>query len=133
MKIAIASDDKQKVAEHFGAAPYMVVLDIEKGEIKDEEVREKTGHKEHAQEESHPQTGKEGHHGFTVGSTQRHKEIADTIKDCKAVIAGRMGLGAYEDLRDSGFEVITTELKDIKEVATLYAEGKLSHSSERLH
>ena len=133
MKIAIASDDKQKVSEHFGSAPYLIVLELEKGAILKEEVRGKTGHSELAKEELHPQTGKEGHHGFTAVASRRHKNIAEVVKDCKAIIAGRMGLGAYEDLRDLGFEVITTDLKDIKEVATLYAKGELSHSSERLH
>lgn len=133
MKIAIASDDKKTVTEHFGGAAYFVVVEVEEGKIGNEEVREKPGHKDLAIEEGHPQTGKEGVHGFTADASQRHRKMAGLIKDCKAVIAGRMGLGAYEDLRDLGFEVITTDIKEINEVVSLYVEGKLSHLSERLH
>lgn len=133
MKIAIASDDKKTVSEHFGAAPYFVVVEVKEGNIVNQEIREKLGHKERAEEETSPQTGVEGRHGFTNQASQRHKETAQTIKDCQAVIAGRMGLGAYEDLRDSGLEVITTDIKEINEVVSLYAKGKLSHMSERLH
>ena len=133
MKIAIASNDKRGVSEHFGGASYFVVVEVEEGKIGNEEVREKPGHKDLAGDEEHPQTGKEGVHGFTANASQRHKEMAEIVKDCKVVIAGRMGLGAYEDLRDLGFEVITTGIKEINEVVSLYAKGELSHMAERLH
>ena len=133
MKIAIASDDKEKVSEHFGGASYFVVVEVEGEKIVNEEVKEKLGHRDLAGGEEHPQTGKEGSHGFTAKASQRHKEPGEIVKDCKVVIAGRMGLGAYEDLRDLGLEVITTDIKDIKEVASFYAKGELSHMSERLH
>ena len=133
MKIAIASNDKKTISEHFGGAPYFVVVEVEEEKIRNKEVREKPGHKDLAQEEEYPQTGKEGVHGFTAKASERHKKIAGLIKDCKVVIAGRMGLGAYEDLRDLGFEVITTDIKEINEIVSLYAKSKLSHMVERLH
>ena len=133
MKIAVASDDKVSVSEHFGGAPYFVVLEIKREKIIGEEIREKPGHKEFFKREDYPQTGKKGRHGFTAKASQRHKEIAEIVKDCKIVIAGRMGLGAYEDLRDLGFEVIATDVGDIKEVVLLYAGGKLPHMAQRLH
>lgn len=133
MKIAIASDDKKTVSEHFGGASHFVVVEVDEGKIGNEEVREKPGHKDLAGGEEHPQTGKEGGHGFTADASQRHKKMAEIIKDCKVIIAGRMGLGAYEDLRDLGLEVITTDIKEINEVVSLYAKGELSHMSERLH
>ena len=44
-----------------------------------------------------------------------------------------MGLGAYEDLRDMGLEVITTDTENIDKAVSLYGKGELSHMSERLH
>jgi len=133
MKIAVASGDKKTVSEHFGGAPYFVVVEVEGEKIINRETRNKLGHKELAEEEAHPQTGQEGGHGFTPTASKRHKDIAETVKDCKVIIAGRMGLGAYEDLRDSGLEVITTDVKEIDQVVSLYVKDKLSHMAERLH
>ncbi|MDP8214754.1 MAG: NifB/NifX family molybdenum-iron cluster-binding protein [Candidatus Euphemobacter frigidus] len=133
MRIAFASDDKKTISEHFGAAPYLVLVEVAEGEIVGREIVEKLGHKERAEEEESPQTGVDGRHGFTQEAFQRHEELALTLGNCKAVIAGRMGLGAYENLRDSGLEVIITDIKDIDEAVSLYIKGELPHLAERLH
>ena len=133
MKIAVVSDDKKTVTEHFGGAPHFVIVEVEDGKIINEEIREKPGHKEFAKEETHSQMIPEKGHGLTPKASERHRQMGEIVKDCKAIIAGRMGLGAYVDLRNLGFEVIATAVKDIKEAALLYAKGELSHMSERLH
>ena len=55
MKIAVASADKTTVVEHFGTAPYFVVLEVEGENIVNEEVREKPAHKVLSKEEEHAQ------------------------------------------------------------------------------
>ena len=55
------------------------------------------------------------------------------MKDCEAIIAGRMGSGAYEDFRELGLKVIATDVKDIKEAVSLYVKGELLHKEERIH
>ena len=133
MKIAVASSDKVTVSEHFGSALYFVVLEVEGENIVKEEVREKPAHRSLFKEEEHAQVDEGGRHGFTAKASERHKEMGEVVNDCKVIIAGRMGLGAYEDLKELGFEVITTDVKDIKEAASLYAKGALLHKEERLH
>ena len=133
MKIAIASADKTTVAEHFGTVPYFVVLEVEGEDIVKEEVREKPAHKALSKEEEHAQVDASGRHGFTGTASIRHKEMGQVVNDCKAIIVGRMGTGAYEDLKELGFEIIATDVKDIKEAASLYAKGELSHKEDRLH
>ncbi len=133
MKIAVASSDKVNVSEHFGTAPYFVVLEVEGESIVREDAREKPAHEVLSKEEEHAQVGEGGKHGFTGKASERHKDMGQVVNDCKVIIAGRMGLGAYDDLKELGFEVIATDVKDIKEAASLYAKGELSHKEERLH
>jgi predicted Fe-Mo cluster-binding NifX family protein len=132
MKIAVATEDKVRVGAHFGACPYIAVFTVEHGEITKMEVREKPGHQRFAAEETHPQTNDEGKHGFGPDAESRHRLMYGLVTDCDVVIAGLMGIGAHEFFRDAGLEVITTDVREIDEVLSLYLKGKLKHLESRL-
>lgn len=70
MKIAAASDDGFNISEHFGRAPYYVVLTVENGVIVDKEKRPKTGHHTFAAHE-HPKLAAGERHGFDAGAQSR--------------------------------------------------------------
>ena len=44
MKIAAITDDGQTISQHFGRAPYYVVVTVEDGKVVQHEQREKLGH-----------------------------------------------------------------------------------------
>ena len=44
MKIAVITDDGKTISQHFGRAPYYLVLTIEEGKIVSREMRDKMGH-----------------------------------------------------------------------------------------
>ena len=133
MKIAVATTDKVNVSEHFGTAPYFLVVEMEDGKLVNEKVRNKPCHEKFSGGEEHAQVDERGAHGFTASASRRHKEMGEVVKDCEAIIAGRMGSGAYEDFRELGLKVIATDVKDIKEAVSLYVKGELSHKEERIH
>ena len=133
MKIAVATTDKVNVSEHFGTAPYFLVMEVEEGKIVNEKARNKPCHEKFSGEEEHAQVDERGTHGFTAKASQRHKEMGEVVKDCEVIITGRMGSGAYEDFRELGLKVISTDVKDIKEAVSLCAKGELSHKEERIH
>ena len=130
MKIAVITEDGKKISQHFGRAPYFLVLTIEDGKVTHIEMREKPGHGHFGgrAEETH------GHrHGFDEGSHLKHKSMAETISDCKVVLCGGMGMGAYDSMRRLEITPIVTDLKDIDEAVKLYLEGKLVDHPELLH
>jgi len=132
MKIAAVSDDGVTVSEHFGRAPYYVVLTVEEGEITSSETRPKAGHHSFAGSEQHqPATGER--RGYGAAPQARHQRMAETITDCEVLIAGGMGWGAYEGLQQYGIQPVVTDVRDIREAARLYVEGKLPNLMERLH
>jgi predicted Fe-Mo cluster-binding NifX family protein len=132
VKIAAASDDGFNISEHFGRAPYYVVLTVENGVIVDKEKRPKTGHHTFAADEPHKMAPGE-RHGFDAGAQSRHADMADTISDCQILIAGGMGWGAYEAMKKYHIEPIVTDVKNVYQAVFKYMKGKLPNLTERLH
>ncbi len=132
MKIAAVSDNKINISQHFGRAPYYVVLTVEEGRIVDKETRPKAGHHIFAAHRS-PKLAPGERHGYDEGSEIRHQSLAEDISDCQVLFAGGMGWGAYEAMKSYGIEPILTDVKNIYEAMLLYLKGKLPNLVERLH
>ena len=59
--------------------------------------------------------------------------MAETIADCQILLAGGMGWGAYDSLKNNNIEPIATDVKDIDEAVQRYIDGELENIMERLH
>ncbi len=131
MKIAVVSDDGRTVARHFGRAPYYVVVTVEGEKVVAWETRPRALSHRHG---SHHH-GEHGHHGHGTGrhAAVRHAAMLEQIKDCDVVIAGGMGMGAYEALRQKGLEVVLTEVRSVEEAVRAYVNGGLVHREDRVH
>ena len=108
MKIALITDDGKTISQHFGRAPYYLVVTIDEGKVIDRETREKMGHNQfsgHGHEEGHGEQ-----HGLDGGSHGKHAQMADAISDCQVVICGGMGMGAYESMRRLNIQPVVTDL-----------------------
>ena len=131
-KIAVISDDGKTISQHFGRAPYYVVVTLEGNTIVSKEQRAKAGHHSFGEQaEEHPAPGVP--HGFDAGSQAKHAVMAQPLGDCKVLLAGGMGRGAYESLKSAGIESVITDVADIDTAVRLYNEGKLPNLRERLH
>jgi len=131
MKIAAITEDGTTLSQHFGRAPYYVVVTAEDGEVMGKETRDKPGHNSFAPHQPH--SAHEEGHGFGAKAQSRHASMAEPIADCQVLIAGGMGWGAYENLKSRGIEAIVTDIKTIDEAVKLYLEGKLLNLRGRLH
>lgn len=119
MKVAVISQDGKTVSQHFGRAPYYVVLTIEDGETKDREIRPKAGH-----------------HSFAATEPPadvKHEAMAGSIADCEALIAGGMGEGAFLSLQGMGIRPILTDETDADCAGLRYAQGALPNLIDRVH
>jgi predicted Fe-Mo cluster-binding NifX family protein len=132
LKIAAISDDGVHISQHFGRAPYYVVLTVEEGKVVDSETRPKAGHHTFAAQE-HPRLAPGERHGYDPGSQAKHRSMAETIADCEVLIAGGMGWGAYESLKGYGIRPIVTDVAVIREAVLRYVEGELPDRMERVH
>ena len=132
MKIAVITDDGKTISHHFGRAPYYLVLTIEEGKIIEREMRAKMGHNQFSSQ-PHAEEHHAGEHGLDPESHNRHTSMAETIADCKAVLCGGMGMGAYESMRRLNIQPVVTDLSDIDEAAQQFIDGKLIDHTELLH
>ena len=132
MKIAAISEDGTTVSQHFGRAPYYLVVTAQDGKVMSKEKRDKAGHHTFAAGQ-HPDTAPGERHGYDAGAQSRHATMAQTIADCQVLLAGGMGWGAYDSLKNAGIEVVVTDVENIDEAVRLYLQGKLPNLMERLH
>jgi predicted Fe-Mo cluster-binding NifX family protein len=132
MRIAVVSDNGRAVSQHFGRAPYYVVLAVEGDQIVSTETRPKAGHHSLAAQQ-HPTLAPGERHGYDAASQARHQTMAEAIADCQVLIAGGMGWGAFESLKARGIEPVVTDVRDIREAALRYSQGNLPNLMDRLH
>jgi predicted Fe-Mo cluster-binding NifX family protein len=131
MKIAAISEDGTTLSQHFGRAPYYVVLSVEGGKVVGRETRPKAGH--HAFAGAERPLGPGERHGYDSHSQAKHASMAQSIADCQVLLVGGMGWGAYESLKSRNIEPIVTDVESIEEAVKLHLEGKLPNLMERLH
>lgn len=133
MKIAVITEDERTISQHFGRAPYYVVVTIENGQIVARERRDKLGHA-HFSNESHSHLHQPGEpHGFDPASQDRHTRMAEAIGDCEVLLCGGMGAGAYASMQQRDIKPLVTDLRSIDEAIQAYLEGRLVDRVDRLH
>jgi len=132
MKIALITDDGKTISQHFGRAPYYLVLTIEEGKITGRELRSKMGHNQFSGQ-AHAEEPHDAGHGMDAASHDKHTSMAETIADCQAILCGGMGAGAYESMRRLNIKPVVTDLRDIDTAAQAFIDGKLIDHTELLH
>jgi len=134
MKIAVVTEDEVTISQHFGRAPYYVVVTTQDGKIVSREKRNKAGHHTAGSHDCHEdQSCHDGKHGMDAESQSKHAGMVANILDSQVLISGGMGYGAYESLESSGIEPIITDAESIDEAVKLYLDGKLVNLMEKLH
>lgn len=135
MKIAAVSEDGVTISQHFGRAPFYVIVTVEDGKIVSRETRDKMGHAQFAAEPH----AEEAHgadprgHGFDAGAQSRHTRMAAVIADCQALLARGMGAGAYQSMEQAGIRPVITDIAEIDGAVQAYVEGRLVDHTELLH
>ena len=62
---------------------------------------------------------------WRMGSHKKHASMAETISDCKALICGGMGMGAYESIRQLNIKPIVTDMNEIDIAVQAFIDGKI--------
>jgi predicted Fe-Mo cluster-binding NifX family protein len=134
MKIAAVTEDGVTISQHFGRAPYYVVLTVEDGQITSRQQREKPahGHGHRHGQRGHVELVDQPHDEGAAGP-DTHGRMAEPIRDCEVVLTRGMGGGAYNSLQRAGIRPIITVLTNIDEAALQAANGSIEDHPERLH
>jgi predicted Fe-Mo cluster-binding NifX family protein len=130
LKIAVVTDDRETVSQHFGRAQQYVVTTFANGRIENREVRNKLGHMHFEGEHGH-EDDPQHHHG--PEAEHRHNAMIEPVENCEALICGGMGSGAYEAIRAQGIRPVVTDIRSIDDAVKAYTNGQLKDHTERLH
>ena len=133
MKIALITENGKSISQHFGRAPYYLVVTLEDGKQVNRELRPKLGHNQFHQTGEHAEHDHGPEHGQEEASHQKHAGMAEAISDCSVLICGGMGFGAYQSMRRLNIVPLVTDLLDIDEAVRAFAAGQLSDHPEKLH
>jgi predicted Fe-Mo cluster-binding NifX family protein len=132
MKIAAITDDGKTIGQHFGRAPYYLVVTVEDGQVVDRELRVKLGHS-HFSNQPHDPGDPDQPHGMGLASHNKHMMMSEAIADCEALLCGGMGMGAYQSIQARGVKPVVTDIRDIDQAVMAYVEGKIVDQVDRLH
>ena len=133
MKIAAVTEDGVTISQHFGRAPFYMVVTVENNKVMHQEKRPKVGHHGSGSAACHDDHASCGDHGHDAGAESIHTTMAQAIDDCQILIAGGMGWGAYESLKRRNIESVITDVESIDKAVNLYIAGKLPNLMKRLH
>jgi len=95
---------------------------VEEGRVVERETRPKVGHREFM-----------GAGAVEPGPEAKHRAMGEAIADCRALLAGGMGSGAFTAMQALGIEPVLTDESDISAAALRYAAGDLPNLAGRLH
>jgi predicted Fe-Mo cluster-binding NifX family protein len=119
MKIAIASDDQQTIASHFGRTRGFLIYNIDQNKVINREYRinDFTGHARGMEGADH--------------SMDRHSPILAALHGCQAVIARGMGRRIYDDLQSAGIEAFIVNEENADQALQLYLQNVLQDNPDK--
>ncbi len=124
MKIAIASDDRITVTQHFGRTRGFVVVTLD-GETDSREYVENR-HTQHVLGEEHNHTSQPQHaHGHS------HDGILRALEGCSMVVAGGMGRRLRDDMDRVGVSAVITDQQTVDGVISALKAGSLQDHAGR--
>ncbi|HOK08895.1 MAG TPA: NifB/NifX family molybdenum-iron cluster-binding protein [Candidatus Hydrogenedens sp.] len=125
MKVAIPTNDKKNISAHFGRTKGFLIVDIENGNIVNEEYIPNTitGHAQHPHDIEHSQPHSHEHNH----SIDTHEQVAQQFANIDVVIAGGMGYGMKSRFESANIRTIITSEKDIKTALEHFINGTLKN------
>lgn len=131
MKIAAITEDGKTISQHFGRAPFYLVLTVEDSQLVGREMRDKLGHAQFHEQQEARQPGQP--HGVDPASHSKHAQMFEAITDCQVLLCGGMGMGAYQSMQTLGIMPVVTDIRDIDQAVKAYIEGNIVDRVDRLH
>jgi len=119
-KIAVATNDQQRVTGHIGRCRAFVVYEINGEKIIDKEVRENKFTHHRMAHQSHQ------HHGEGEGR-HSHEHLINGLKDCIYLISSGGGWRVVEDLKQHNITTLFTDVELIDDAISKFIRGELKN------
>jgi predicted Fe-Mo cluster-binding NifX family protein len=120
MKIAVATNDQQRVTGHIGRCRSFMVFELENGAILNKEVRDNT-FTSHGSKEAHD-------HNHGEGAGHHHTRLIEGLRDCAYLISSGGGWRVVEDLKANNITTLFTDETLIDNAVMKFLKGELNHN-----
>ena len=128
-KIAVATNDQNRVTGHIGRCRAFMIFEIDGGKIVNIELRENQftnhrmggGHHHHGEGESHRGQG-HGRHS--------HEHLINGLKDCSFLISSGGGWRVVEDLKQHNISTLFTNEELIEDAVNKFIKGELKNETD---
>ena len=117
MKVAVASENKLVVHQHFGRATQFLIYEVQEDGCHLVEIRENT-----------PACGTEQEDGESGHDEDVMQRSVDLLVDCNAVVVARIGRAAVEKLSRRGIQAFVIPDFFDSALQRLMASGRLAES-----
>ena len=125
-KIAVVTEDGQRIGNHFGMAPNYQVFSVDGGRILSQETRSKPHHSQHPDHSAQEHGVQEQDHN------RLHEDMFAPIKDCQVLMCGGMGSPAYQKAIAAGLKVVMTS-GEIQPSVKAFMDGNVTSDLSRIH
>ena len=128
-KIAIATNDQQRVTGHIGRCRSFMVYEIDGDKIVHKELRENnfTNHRRGGGHHHHNEG--EGHDGQGHGR-HSHEHLINGLKDCSYLISSGGGWRVVEDLKQHNITTLFTDIEKIEDAVSKFISGELKNQTD---
>jgi predicted Fe-Mo cluster-binding NifX family protein len=123
-KIAIATNDQERVTGHIGRCRAFMVYEIDGGKILNKELRENLF-------TNHRRGGGNHHHGEGEGHGRHsHEHLINGLKDCCYLISSGGGWRVVEDLKQYNIITLFTDVEKIENAVNQFIKGELKNDTD---
>jgi predicted Fe-Mo cluster-binding NifX family protein len=123
-KIAIATNDQQRVTGHIGRCKAFMIYEIDGEKIVNKELR-KNNFTNHRRGSEHHHQGDSEDHG-----RHSHEHLINGLKDCSYLISSGSGWRVVEDLKQHNIITLFTDVELIEEAVNKFIKGELKNETD---
>lgn len=129
-KIAVATNDQNRVTGHIGRCKAFMIYEIDGDKIVNKELRENnfTNHRRGGGYHHHHGEG-EGHGGQGHGR-HSHEHLINGLKDCSYLISSGGGWRVVEDLKQHNILTLFTDVEMIDDAVNQFIKGELKNDED---
>ena len=128
-KIAIATNDQQRVTGHIGRCRSFMVYEIDGDKIVHKELRENNFTNHRRGGGHHHYNEGEGHDGQGHGR-HSHEHLINGLKDCSYLISSGGGWRVVEDLKQHNITTLFTDIEKIEDAVSKFISGELKNQTD---
>ena len=129
-KIAVATNDQNRVTGHIGRCKAFMIYEIDGDKIVNKELKENQFTIHRRGDGHHHHNGEGEGHGGQGHGRHSHEHLINGLKDCSYLISSGGGWKVVEDLRQHNITTLFTDVELIEDAVNKFIKGELKNDED---